>query len=438
MKALKSKRVVFADGIRPATVVMAKGKIADCLPYEAVVPVAKLFDVGHDAVLPGLVDPHVHINEPGRTDWEGFATATQAAVAGGVTTLVDMPLNCSPVTTTLAALELKKQSVAGQLFCDVGLWGGLVPENVAPMAEFISSSVMGVKCFLSYSGLAEFPQVKEQDLRLAMPIIASTGKPLLVHAELESCVTPAPDQVSPYRAFVASRPESFEIDAIRMMIRLAKEFQTRVHIVHLSSAKALPILEQAKNDGIAITVETCPHYLCLQEEKIPPADASFKCMPPIRDALNCEKLWDGLARGVIDFVCSDHSPCLPSMKFDGDFASAWGGISSLQLSLSVLWRHAKERGHSLNDVCRWLSTAPAAFLGLAGRKGSIVRGADADLFVFASDLDYRLEKADLFYKNKFGPYLGQVLLGKVKATFLRSELVFDQGTFAPPVGRLLG
>ena len=385
-----------------------------------------------DALLmPGLVDSHVHINEPGRTEWEGYATATAAAAAGGVTTLVDMPLNSIPVTTSLGAFETKLGVAQGQLRVDCGFWGGVVPGNSGELAAMASAGVLGFKAFLCHSGIDDFPASRREDLLAAMPILRAAGLPLLVHAELDfGVINPWADS-SPreYLRFLHSRPKVWEDAAIAMMIDLVRVTGCRVHIVHLSSASALPMLRAAKEQGLPITVETCPHYLCLRAEEVPEGDTAWKCAPPIRESANQEALWDGLKDGVIDFVVSDHSPCVPSLKLpeQGDFEGAWGGISSLQFGLSAIWTEACSRGVSVAQVGRWMSGAPAHFLGLDGCKGSIVPGADADFVAWHPEGQRTITEGEILHRHKVTPWLGRQLAGRVDAVWLRGRRVVREG-----------
>ncbi|HVT05921.1 MAG TPA: allantoinase AllB [Polyangia bacterium] len=444
--ALRSRRVVTDAGVQAATVWIDEQKIravlvggdAAALPTE--IP---LHDVGDRVVAPGLVDSHVHVNEPGRTDWEGFATATRAAAAGGVTALVDMPLNCLPVTTRRAALEEKRRAAEGQLWVDVGFWGGVVPGNAGELPGLAEAGALGCKAFLVHSGIEEFPNATEADLRVAMPALRAAGLPLLAHAELD---LGAPDDAwtggRAYDGYLRSRPAAWEDAAIALLIRLARETGCAVHVVHLSSASSLPQIARAKEEGLPLTVETCPHYLCLEAEAVPDGATEFKCAPPIRERENREALWWGLARGVIDLVVTDHSPCTPALKARerGDFAAAWGGIASLQLGLPAVWTEARRRGHGLADLAAWMSARPAALAGLARRKGRLAPGLDADLVVWDPDAEISVEAARLHFRHKISPYLGRRLIGRVEATVLRGRLVYDGGQLAVgPVGRpLLG
>ncbi|MCB9728722.1 MAG: allantoinase AllB [Deltaproteobacteria bacterium] len=397
-------------------------------------------DLGELWLLPGLVDGHVHLNEPGRTEWEGFVTATRAAAVGGVTTLVDMPLNCIPVTTSVAALEAKLAACRGELSVDCGFWGGVVPGNAAELGPLVRAGVLGAKAFLCHSGIDDFPDTPEADLRPAMRALAEAGAPLLAHAELEQPVdAEALEGLSPggYERWLRSRPAAWEDAAIALLIALCRETGCAVHIVHLSSASALPLLAAARAEGLPVTVETCPHYLCLSAEQVPPGDTTWKCAPPIRGADNRDALWQGLRDGVIDQVVSDHSPCTPALKHleRGDFDAAWGGIASLQLGLRAVWTEARGRGFALSDVVRWMAEAPARIAGLAARKGGIAVGMDADLVAFDPDARARVDGGKLLHRHKITPYQGAELWGEVRCTWLRGAVVQEGGV---PVGEPRG
>lgn len=440
--AIRSERVLVDGVLRPAAVLVEDGRVADVLGFGELdaqrdVPVETRAEV----LLPGLVDAHVHVNEPGRTDWEGFETASRAAAAGGVTTIVDMPLNCIPVTTSRAALEVKLEAVRDRLHVDLGLWGGVVPGNAHELGEMADRGVLGAKCFLCPSGIDEFPASSAEDLRRAMPILRDAGVPLLVHAELEDAsAPPCAGDVRSYATYLRSRPPSFEDAAIALMVQLCRQTLCPVHIVHLSSASALSIVARAKDEGLPFTVETCPHYLCLSAEEIPDGATHFKCAPPIREEDNRGRLWRGLEQGIIDLVTSDHSPCTPHLKkpVEGDFCGAWGGIASLQLGLSSVWAQASERGLSLECVVERMSERPARLAGLAPRKGRIARGCDADLVAFDPDVRWTVERDALHFRHKISPYVGRVVRGRVTKTWLRGRTVFEQSAgFSGAHGRVL-
>ena len=437
---IRGQRVVLPDAIAPRSVHIREERIVFVGDYEDVIDGCEVVEAADDSVvMPGLVDTHVHINAPGRTEWEGFRSATRAAAAGGVTTLVDMPLNSIPPTTTLVNFETKLDTARSDCFVDVGFWGGVVPGNTPELARMFAAGVVGFKCFLVPSGVDEFQHVTEEDLREAMPLLTRLGAMLIVHAELPGAIrTDAAD--GNYRSFLNSRPRAAENDAIELMIRLSREFDTRVHIVHLSSAEALPQLRAAQEAGVKITAETCPHYLHFTAETVPEGATEFKCCPPIREGVNREELWDGLRSGTIDFVVSDHSPCPGEMKLreSGDFMKAWGGIASLQLRLPVVWTEARRRGFSLEDVTRWLCANPARQVSLTPQKGSIAISSDADLVIWNPNQQLTVAATSLHHRHKITPYEGEVLNGVVQKTFLRGKKIYDAGHFVDkPTGHML-
>ena len=458
LPALSDKDAVAGHGFKegPAEPVLAvaasvhieNGIITRIAGYDDVPAGCTVEDVDDESiVMPGLVDTHVHLNEPGRTEWEGFATATRAAAAGGVTTLVDMPLNSIPPTTTAVGLQQKIEAARAQCSVDVAFWGGVVPGNTGALAELFDLGVVGFKCFLVPSGVDEFPNVTEENLREAMPELARLGAVLIVHAELPgpietaSCSPLLPHEEGwRYGTFLQTRPRTAEDEAVALMTGLSREFGARVHIVHHSSADALPVLRDAKAAGVRITAETCPHYLYFAAEEIPDGATEFKCCPPIRERENREQLWQALADGTLDMVVSDHSPCPPDMKCraEGDFMKAWGGISSLQLRLPVMWTEARARGHSIAQLCEWLCAAPARLVGLNQRKGRLAVGYDADLVVWHPDREFRVAPEMIHHRHRLTPYAGRQLSGLVQTTFLRGEKVYDGGVFKDfPTGRLL-
>jgi allantoinase len=437
--ALRSRRVLADGVVAPRTVVIEDGMIAGLLPYDGVPPGARVEDLGNLVLMAGLTDVHVHVNEPGRTDWEGFATATRAAAAGGVTTLIDMPLNSTPVTTTAGAFEAKLAAAEGQLTVDVGYWGGVVPQDLDELPGLLASGVLGLKAFLVHSGIEDFPNVTAADLERALPLLAPTGMPLLVHCELDVSGRPTPEDPDPrsYRQYLDSRPGRWELDAIGLVLDLCRRFKTRVHIVHLSCADALPLLRQAKAEGLPVTVETCPHYLVLDAESIPDGDTRFKCAPPIRERANRDRLWEGLADGTIDFIATDHSPCPPALKRldTGDFARAWGGIASIQFLLPLVWTEASRRGLTLADVERWVCTRPASFAGLGAVKGRIAPGYRADLVAWDPEAGFEITPEKLVYRHRITPYSGRSWRGLVAATWLAGQSVWSAGA---PVGQPSG
>jgi allantoinase len=441
---LRSRRVVTPEGERPAAVHIRAGVIAAVGDFDDVPAGAPTVEGGEAALLPGLVDIHVHVNEPGRTDWEGFATATRAAAAGGVTTLLDMPLNSIPPTTTAAHLAVKRAAAEGQCWVDVGFWGGAVPDNAADLKALHDAGVFGFKAFLVDSGVAEFACLDTAALAAVAGEMAVLGATLIVHAETPGPIavaTAALGHADPrrYATYLASRPPAAEEQAVAQLVELVRAHGIHVHVVHLSAAGALAQLRAAHAEGLTITAETCPHYLALAAEDVPDGATAHKCAPPVREAANRERLWDGLRSGAIDFVVSDHSPCPSDLKRpdDGDFLQAWGGISSLQLGLRVVWTEARRRGASLGDIARWMAEGPARFAGLE-RKGSVEAGKDADLVLFDPDVESTVQRDELEHRHKLSPYLGHTLAGRVVATWVRGVRVQRNGHVAgDPAGRLL-
>jgi allantoinase len=436
---VRSRRAVLPDGTRPASVAVSGGAIAVITDYGEGVDAEQDVDLGELVLLPGLVDSHVHVNEPGRTDWEGFATATRAAAAGGVTTICDMPLNSLPPTVSVAALAEKRAAAAGNVWVDVEFWGGAVPGNSGALRPLHEAGVAGFKCFLADSGVPEFPPLGPAHLRSVLADLAAMGALLIVHAEDEAEIKPASGR--DFRAFVASRPPAAERRAIEKVIAAAAATGARAHIVHLSAADCVAMIAGAKAAGIRLTAETCPHYLYFAAEQVPDGATEFKCCPPIRGAANREALWRGLEAGVIDCVVSDHSPCPPELKAPGtgDFGQAWGGIASVQLGLSAVWSVARRRGRTLDDVARWMAAAPAGLAGLPA-KGRLAVGFDADLVAFDPDESYVVDAARLLHRHPVTPYAGRTLTGRVKQTWLRGAALLDADSGAPdgqPAGRLL-
>jgi allantoinase len=427
--AIKSKQIITPRGAQAGAVVIEGGKITDIVD-NAPDGVA-IVDVGNHILMPGIVDPHVHINEPGRTEWEGFETATKAAIAGGITTLVDMPLNSSPVTTTVGAFEEKLVAAKGKINCNVGFWGGVIPGNENEIEPLIEKGVLGFKAFLTHSGIDEFPNVTEDDLEKAMPLIAKYGLPLLVHAELSDGSRKPVNNSSSYQNYLSSRPRYWEDGAIALMIRLCEQFNCRTHIVHLSSSNSIEQITKAKKQGLPITCETGQHYLYFNAESIPDGRTEYKCAPPIREKENNEKLWQALKDGVIDFVATDHSPAPPEMKQleSGDFMKAWGGISGIQFALSTLWTAGRKHGADIEDMAKWLCMNPALLPGLGNRKGKIEKGYDADLIVWNPEETFVVQEGMIQHRHKITPYLGEELFGVVKQTWLGGELVVDNGKF---------
>ncbi len=446
-QALRSTRVLTPQGLAPATLVVEDERIRDVCGWNDVPVGNELYEFGDSVLMPGLVDSHVHINEPGRTDWEGFWTATRAAAAGGVTTLVDMPLNCMPETVDVSALEAKRTAAQRKTWVDWAAWGGVVRGNHGSLAPLAAAGVPGFKCFLIHSGIDGFAWVDEAELRLALERLRGTGLPLLAHAEVAGPINRATEALNArsadwcrYSTYLASRPDEAEMEAITLLIGLAEKFETPIHIVHLSSANALPILAEARGRGVPITVETCAHYLWFDADEIADGATEYKCAPPIRNAANREALWGALDEGLIDMVTTDHSPCPPGMKQRdaGRWDLAWGGIASLGLALPVVWTAMSARGIGMERLGEWMAAAPARLAGLMGRKGELVTGADADIVVFDPNATWTVTQEILHFRHKISPYLGAHLRGRVLETWLRGERVFQKEQFiGEPRGREL-
>ncbi|HMH14140.1 MAG TPA: allantoinase AllB [Edaphobacter sp.] len=432
--AFISDRVVTPQGTRPAALLVEGGIIqAICQPTELPADTI-LHDHSDLAILPGLVDTHVHINQPGRTEWEGFRTATRAAAAGGFTTLIDMPLNCLPETTTVAALETKRQSAQGQCFVDWAPWGGAVADNQSHILPLARAGVLGYKCFLIYPGCDGFTMIDQHQLEAALPNIAASGLPLLVHAELADPIDRATANLQQadwrsYSTYLASRPDEAELEAIRLMIRLCRQYGFRLHIVHLSTALAFDDLQAARAEGLPITVETCPHYLHFAAEDIPDRATLLKCAPPIRTRANREALWQALSNGAIDMIVTDHSPCPPEMKRadTGRFDLAWGGIASLSIALSVIHTEALRREFTLDHIARWMSAAPAALAGLSHKAGLLQAGREANFILFDTETEFTVTPDKLHYRHPISAYMGETLRGTVKSTYLRGKAIYQDG-----------
>ncbi len=442
--ALQSKNVIVDGEMIAACIEVKNELIYDIHPYGQELN-CEVKDFGEYAILPGLVDSHVHINEPGRTEWEGFNTATQAAAAGGITALVDMPLNCIPVTTTKAAFQEKLDSVDDKLWVDCGFWGGVIPENINDLDELLTAGVLGVKSFLIDSGIEEFLPVEAKDIRLAMPILAKHDVPYLIHAELDCGHFDDVEITKEYNSFLESRPKSWENNAISLMVDMARESKEKgdnckVHIVHLSSDEALDTIAQAKSEGLRFTAETCPHYLTIASENIPDGKTLFKCCPPIRENKNREHLWQAVTDGRLDFIVSDHSPCTPELKHidTGDIEKAWGGISALQFGISLIWTEAKERGFTLVDIAHLMSAETAKFAGLDSVKGEIKIGNHADFLVFDANAQFTITNEMIKHRHHITPYAGRTVIGQVQHTFVRGHHVYQQDQFInAPFGRPL-
>lgn len=440
-RAIRTSRAVVSGSLRPAAILIEGDMITDIVEPGRVPSDFGVDDVGDAVVMPGLIDVHVHINEPGRTEWEGFETATKAACAGGITTVVDMPLNSSPVTTDVVAFGEKRAAAEGKLWVDCGFYAGLVPGNEGEIEALLDAGALGVKAFLCHSGIDEFPNATEKELRAVMPLLARRKKPLLVHAELVDGVEKVPhEHRRNYDAYSASRPHRWEIRALKLLIDLCRQTGCQVHIVHLATARAVPLLRSARAEGLPITVETGPHYLYFATEEIPDGDPRYKCAPPIRNSKNRRGLWEALQEGVIDLVATDHSPSPPELKEldSGDLIKAWGGISSLQLLLPVLWTAARSRGLSPVDIARWVCHEPARFLGVDHDRGELAVGKQANLVVWDPKKSFRVDPALLYHRHPISPYSGQSLYGVVEKTYLRGVEVFDGSkVIAEPQGRAL-
>lgn len=436
--AVKARRAVTHIGEVPVVIGVKDGVIHHLADYDTVLDADETVDIT-GVLLPGLVDTHVHINEPGRTEWEGFATATRAAAAGGVTTLLDMPLNSIPPTCDVDALNIKKKAAEGQLYVDTGFWGGSIPGNIKDLKPLWEQGVFGFKCFLLHSGVDEFPASSLDDLAGALETLAEIDGLMIVHAEDSIAIERAAKSGSrDYSQFLASRPKGAENVAIAQLIEEARRTGARVHVLHLSSADGLSMINSAREDGVKITVETCPHYLTLTAEEIADGATQYKCCPPIRESANQDRLWQGLKDGIIDMIVSDHSPCTADLKRfdDGDFQAAWGGISSVQLGIAAIWTEGLKRGVSLYEVVNWMSTRPAALAGLH-KKGSIAVGKDADFAEFFPGQSFTVNPTKLFHKNAVTPYAGKTLQGMVARTWLRGKLIYELGEHTQPQGKPL-
>ena len=443
---VRGRRVITPDGERTAAISIRDGVIANVGSLEDVRTGCPVYEAGDFVVMPGLVDTHVHINEPGRTEWEGFHTATRAATAGGITTLIEMPLNSIPATTSVPAFRQKLEATQGKLWVDTGFWGGVVPGNAGELRGLWEAGCFGFKCFLVDSGVPEFARAGESDLRAALPELAKLGAPLLAHAEVPGPIEEAAkrrgasDFGITHQAWLASRPRAAENEAIELLLRVGAEYEAHVHIVHLSSSEAISRIQSAKAARAKVSAETCPHYLTFASEEISDGATQFKCAPPIRERANRECLWAALRDGIIDMLATDHSPCPPEMKRQesGDFLAAWGGIASLQLSLPAVWTEARARGFSVAHLAKWLCEGPARLAGLAKKKGAIAAGQDADLVIWNPSAAFRVDPGQLQHRHKVTPYAGRGLLGIVEATFLRGRKIFERGAFcAAPQGQVL-
>lgn len=428
---IRGKRIALPEGVRAASVHVEHGKIVRVAGWDDTSPDSVLVEAADLLVMPGIVDTHVHCNEPGRTNWEGFESATRAAAAGGITTILDMPLNSVPATTTATALAAKRAAASDKTTVNVEFIGGVVPGNAGELEGLRDAGVRAFKCFLSPSGVDEFPHVTERDLSKAFPVLARLGLPLMVHAEDPAHLLSGGGSSS-YADYLVSRPVEAEHAAIELLVRLMSRTRAPVHIVHLSSATSLEIVRAARRRGLPLTVESCPHYLTFAAEEIPDGATEYKCAPPIRSAAERDGLWRALISGEIDLVASDHSPCPPAMKrTHGDFSSAWGGIASLQLSLAAVWTGARSRGVGAERIADWMSAAPAKLAGLGASKGAIAEGYDADLVIWDPDKSFIVDAAKLFHRHPVTPYTGRELYGVVRATYVGGQLAFGNDLRSP-------
>jgi len=423
--ALKSSRIVTPEGEVDGAIIVEHGLIREVVCGELPEEIA-VFDFGNLVISPGVIDSHVHINDPG-TDWEGFESATAAAAAGGVTTLIDMPLNSDPVATTAESLQIKRNAAKGRCHVDVGFYGGVVPGNLDQLGLLVDEGVFGLKAFLCDSGLDAFPAAGEAELRSALAALKKSGVPLLAHAEIVNDSQRDIQDPRSYLEYMNSRPPEFETEAIKLLIELCSEFNSPVHIVHLATELALPMIKSAKSEGVPLTVETCPHYLLFSHKQVSEGDTRFKCAPPIRDDENRRLLGEAVSSGLIDTIGSDHSPCPPELKNleSGDFSKAWGGIAGLQLTLSATWTVGKSKSWTPTTIAQRLSTKPAEIFGLSKRKGSIAAGFDADFVVWDPDTSFEVDAEQLLHRHKVSPYEGASLFGVVRSTFLRGKCIFD-------------
>jgi len=437
---LRSENVVTPEGLRPATVHVAGEHISRVGSYDDIPADLRLIDFGSFTVMAGLVDSHVHVNEPGRTEWEGFETATRAAAAGGVTTIVDMPLNSIPPTTSVAALHRKIDALRGKCRVDVALWGGAVPGNAGEFASMTQEGAVGFKCFLVESGVPEFGHLDASGLEEAMHALRGTGIPLIVHAELPGPIDAVHAHLtgddSSYERYLQSRPRAAENEAIALVYEAAKRTGAHAHIVHLSSSGGLEYLRRARNEHVSLTAETTPHYLYFDAESVPDGATEYKCAPPIREHANREQLWKGVAEGLITAIVSDHSPCTPELKRmdSGDIEHAWGGIASLQFGLAIVWTEARRRGFGVEMLARLMSAGPSALTGLGSRKGQLAAGFDADIVVWDPESEFVVDPARIEHRHKITPYAGKTLTGVVRATFLRGRKIWEDGHIGSPIG----
>ena len=431
---IKSNRILTPEGLVKGTICIIDDKIISCEEGDRSYSAEKIIDAGNNVVMPGIIDPHVHINEPGRTEWEGFDTGTKSAAAGGITTLIDMPLNSTPVTTSLKNLHLKIEAANKNSHVNCGFWGGVVPDNLNNLEEILQGGVFGLKTFLTHSGIDDFPETPPSKLREVLLLLKKYNRPLLVHCELSEehdGVRHLKNNPGSYRAYLESRPKSWENKAIEAMINLCRETGAHVHIVHLSSAEALPLIKKAREEGLPLTVETAPHYLFFSSEEIKDKNTMLKCAPPIREKDNNEKLWDALKEGLIDFIATDHSPAPPHLKEieSGNFEKAWGGIAGLQFSLPAVWKASRSKNVSLQEFCKWMCENPAHFLKLDSSKGKIKEGFDADIVIWNPENNILIDKNHIYHRHKISPYAGLDLKGEVLQTIVNGKIVFEKNSF---------
>jgi allantoinase len=430
---IQSKNILTPSGFIDGYVFIEGDKIVDVISSNNSI-VFPIEEVGECIVMPGIIDPHVHINEPGRTEWEGFDTATKAAAAGGIITMIEMPLNASPVTTTKNNFQIKLDAAKNKLHVNCGFWGGIVPDNLHELEELLESGVFGLKAFLTHSGIVDFPNTSAEHLRKALKILKKYGKPLLVHCELDSThddLKLLEQNPRSYSAYLKSRPKSWEDNAIKLMIDLCRETAAHVHIVHLSSAKSIEQIRKAKGEGLPLTVETAQHYLFFNAEEIPEGATQYKCAPPIREKQNNEQLWNALLDGTIDFIATDHSPAPSELKEieSGNFKKAWGGIGGLQFSLPAVWTKMKEKNIPMEKILKWMCESPSKLCGLQNSKGKIEKGYDADLVIWNPNEKFIVEEKNIQHRHKISPYLNQELNGVVEQTYVGGEKVYDKGSF---------
>ncbi|MCY7290860.1 MAG: allantoinase AllB [Ferruginibacter sp.] len=431
-KSIYSKRCWIDSTLKPATISFGNGIITNIV-YEKK---EDAFDAGNSIIMPGVIDAHVHINEPGRTEWEGFETATKAAAAGGVTAIIDMPLNSSPVTTSAKAFDEKLAATKNKLYVNVGFYGGLVPDNLLELELLIKANVLGIKCFLTHSGIDDFANVGEKELEEAMPIIAKYNIPLLAHCEIfeKEIILEEEENVGSYQQYLASRPKQWENDAIALMIKLCRKYKCKTHIVHVSSAEALPLIEAAKKEGLPLTAETCAHYIYFNAENIPDNNTLYKCAPPIREKDNNELLKAALQSGVLDFITTDHSPAPPSLKeiASGNLQKAWGGIAGLQFLLPAAWTSLKDT-MTMEEFIPLLTSGPAHFLNIHTTKGTLAVGYDADITIWNEQEEFLVQEKDIQYRHKISPYVDKKLFGVVQQTIVNGEIVFTKDKNFNPI-----